>query len=220
MSTGAIFLFFLKVGSVLYGSGYVLLAFLRADLVVRYRWLTEAEILDAVAVGQLTPGPVFTVATFVGYILDGLPGALAATVGIFLPAFLFVAVSGPLVVRIRRSPPLSAFLDGVIASSLALMAIVAFELAKGSLLDVGSRLIFLASAVALLRFRVSSSWPSSRVLAFPSSRGRSPDITRKPWIPSPRPSSAHRSEGAASRSDRVSPPPRSSSAPTFQTSMA
>ncbi len=158
MSTGAIFLFFIKVGSVLYGSGYVLLAFLRSDLVVRHRWLTEAELFDAVAVGQMTPGPVFSVATFVGYLLGGFPGAIAATVGIFLPAFLFVAVSGPLVARIRRSPSLSAFLDGVIAASLSLMAVVAFELAKGSLVDLGSFVILLASAVALLRFRVSSSW--------------------------------------------------------------
>jgi chromate transporter len=158
VSPGAIFLFFLKVGSVLYGSGYVLLAFLRADLVMRYRWLTEAELLDAVAVGQMTPGPVFTVATFIGYVLDGFAGAFAATVGIFLPSFFFVAVSGPLVARVRRSPPLAAFLDGVIAASLSLMAVVAFELAKGALVDPGSVLILLASAVALLRFRVSSSW--------------------------------------------------------------
>jgi chromate transporter len=158
VGTGAIFLFFLKVGSILYGSGYVLLAFLRSDLVVRHRWLTEAELLDAVAVGQITPGPVFSVATFIGYLLDGFPGAVAATVGIFLPAFLFVAVSGPLVARIRRSPALSAFLDGVIAASLSLMAVVAFELAKGSLVDLGSLAILLASAVALMWFRVSSSW--------------------------------------------------------------
>jgi chromate transporter len=158
VSTGAIFLFFLKVGSVLYGSGYVLLAFLRSDLVVGHRWLTEAELLDAVAVGQITPGPVFSVATFIGYLLDGFPGAVAATTGIFLPAFLFVAVSGPLVARIRRSPALSAFLDGVIAASLSLMAVVAFELAKGSLVDLESFVILLASAVALLWFRVSSSW--------------------------------------------------------------
>ncbi len=158
VSTGSIFLLFLKVGSVLYGSGYVLLAFLRSDLVVRYRWLTEAELLDAVAVGQITPGPVFSVATFIGYLLNGFGGAVAATVGIFLPAFLFVAVSGPLVALIRRSPALAAFLDGVIAASLSLMAVVAFELAKGSLVDMGSVAILLASAVALLRFRVSSSW--------------------------------------------------------------
>jgi chromate transporter len=158
VSTGKIFVLFLKVGSVLYGSGYVLLAFLQSDLVERYRWLTETELLDAIAVAQMTPGPVFTVATFIGYLLDGLPGALAATAGIFLPAFFFVAVSGPLVARIRRSKVLSAFLDGVIAASLSLMAVVAFELATGALVNVASWLIFLASAVALLKFRVSSSW--------------------------------------------------------------
>jgi chromate transporter len=99
-----LFLCFLKVGSVLFGSGYVLLAFLRADLVQRWGWLSEAQLLDAVAVGQVTPGPVFTTATFIGYVLGGLPGAGLATLGIFLPAFAFVAVSGPLVPRIRRSP--------------------------------------------------------------------------------------------------------------------
>ncbi len=131
VSTGAIFAFFLKVGSVLYGSGYVLLAFLQSDLVARYRWLTEAELLDAIAVAQMTPGPVFTVATFIGYLLEGLPGAFAATTGIFLPAFFFVAVSGPLVARVRRSKTLSAFLEGVVAASLGIMAVVTFELAKG-----------------------------------------------------------------------------------------
>jgi chromate transporter len=158
VSTAKIFVFFLEVGSVLYGSGYVLLAFLQSDLVERYRWITEAELLDAVAVAQMTPGPVFTVATFLGYLLNGLPGSVAATAGIFLPAFVFVAVSGPLVARIRRSKALSAFLDGVIAASLALMAVVAFEIARDALVNAGSWLIFLASAVALLRFRVSSSW--------------------------------------------------------------
>ncbi|MGH9323545.1 MAG: chromate efflux transporter [Vicinamibacteria bacterium] len=157
-TAAALFLFFLKAGSVLYGSGYVLLAFLRSDLVVRYRWLTEAELLDAIAITQLTPGPVFTVATFIGYLLDGLEGALVATLGIFLPAFFFVAVSGPLVARIRASPALSAFLDGVIAASLSLMAVVAFELGRGSLVDPLTFLIAIASAVALVRYRVNSTW--------------------------------------------------------------
>ena len=107
----SLFLVFLKIGSVLFGSGYVLLAFLRADLVVRRGWLTEGQLLDAVAVGQITPGPVFTTATFVGYLLGGFWGAAVATVGIFLPAFVFVALSGPLVPRIRRSPVAGAFLD-------------------------------------------------------------------------------------------------------------
>src|SRR4030095_6354500 len=115
-------------GSVLYGSGYVLLAFLRSELVERSGWLTEGQLLDAVAVGQVTPGPVFTTATFVGYVLGGAPGAVIATVGIFLPAFFFVAISGPLVRRIRRSPLAGAFLDGVNVASLALMAVVTWRL--------------------------------------------------------------------------------------------
>ena len=119
-----LFLVFLKVGAVLFGSGYVLLAFLRAELVVRLGWLSEGQLLDAVAVGQVTPGPVFTTATFVGYVLGGHAGAAAATAGIFLPAFLFVAVSGPLVPRLRRSAAAGAFLDGVNVASLALMAVV------------------------------------------------------------------------------------------------
>src|SRR6266545_2228262 len=108
-----LFLFFLKVGSVLFGSGYVLLAFLRADLVERWHWLTERQLLDAIAIGQVTPGPVFTTATFIGYLLRGFPGALIATLGIFLPAFVFVALSGPLVPKLRASPVFGALLDGV-----------------------------------------------------------------------------------------------------------
>ena len=117
-SLALLFLFFLKVGAVLYGSGYVLLAFIRADLVERWHWLTESQLLDAITVGQVTPGPVFTTATFIGYVLGGTKGAVVATVGIFLPAFLFVAFSGPLVPRIRRSPTAGAFLDGVNASAM------------------------------------------------------------------------------------------------------
>jgi len=109
-----LFLFFLKVGAVLFGSGYVLLAFLRADLVERWHWLTEAQLLDAVAIGQITPGPVFTTATFIGYVLAGPKGGVLATIDIFLPAFIFVAISGPLVPRMRRSPIIGAFLDGVV----------------------------------------------------------------------------------------------------------
>ena len=123
-SLGALFLYFLKVGSVLYGSGYVLLAFLQADLVGHWHWLTSAQLLDATAVGQLTPGPVFTTATFIGYLLDGARGALIATAGIFLPAFFFVAVSGPLIPRLRESEVAGAFLDGLNVASLALMAVV------------------------------------------------------------------------------------------------
>jgi chromate transporter len=153
-----LFLFFLKVGSVLFGSGYVLLAFLRADLVVRWHWLSEAQLLDAVAVGQITPGPVFTTASFIGYQLGGLPGAVVATLGIFLPAFVFVALSGPLVPRIRRSHVAGAFLDGVNAASIALMAFVTAELARSAIVDVATLLLALASAALLIEARVNSAW--------------------------------------------------------------
>jgi chromate transporter len=155
---GGLFLFFLKVGSILYGSGYVLLAFLRADLVERWGWLSEAQLLDAVAVGQVTPGPVFTTATFIGYVLGGPSGAVVATVGIFLPAFFFVAVSGPLVPRMRRSWVAGAFLDGVNVASLALMASVTWQLGRAALVDVWTVGLALASAVLLIRYRVNSAW--------------------------------------------------------------
>jgi chromate transporter len=152
-----LFLVFLKVGAVLFGSGYVLLAFLRAELVVRLGWLSEGQLLDAVAVGQVTPGPVFSTATFVGYVLGGHVGAAAATAGIFLPAFLFVAASGPLVPRLRRSAVAGAFLDGVNVASLALMALVTWELGWSAVRDLPTALLAVASAVALLRYRVNSS---------------------------------------------------------------
>lgn len=153
-----LFLFFLKVGSVLFGSGYVLLAFLRADLVERWGWLTEQQLLDAVAVGQVTPGPVFTTATFIGYVLGGGTGAAVATVGIFLPAFVFVALSGPMVPRLRKSVAASAFLDGVVAGSLALIAVVSAQLARAAVVDWTTVTLAVASAVALLRYRVNSAW--------------------------------------------------------------
>ena len=155
---GPLFLFFLKVGSVLFGSGYVLLAFLRADLVTRWGWLTEGQLIDAVAVGQVTPGPLFTTATFIGYVLGGLRGGLVATLGIFLPAFVFVAASGPLVPRLRRSPVAGAFLDGVNVASLALMAVVTWQLGRAALVDLPTVALALASAAVLLRFRINSAW--------------------------------------------------------------
>jgi len=157
-SLGGLFLFFMKVGSVLFGSGYVLLAFLRADLVERWGWLTEAQLLDAVAVGQVTPGPVFTTATFIGYLLAGPLGAGVATVGIFLPAFFFVAVSGPLVPRLRRSGLAGAVLDGINVASLALMATVTWQLGRAALVDAWTVGLALLSAVLLLRFRLNSAW--------------------------------------------------------------
>jgi chromate transporter len=153
-----LFLFFLKVGSVLFGSGYVLLAFLRADLVERWHWLTEGQLLDAIAVGQVTPGPVFTTATFIGYVLGGYSGAIVATIGIFLPAFFFVAVSGPLVRRIRRSETAGAFLDGVNAASLSLIAVVTWQLGRAALIDWLTVALLIASLVLLARYRLNSAW--------------------------------------------------------------
>jgi chromate transporter len=158
VSLSGLFWVFLKIGSVLFGSGYVLLAFLRADLVQRLHWLTEAQLIDAVAAGQLTPGPVFTTATFIGYVLAGAPGALVATAGIFLPAFVFVALSGPLVPRLRASRSAGAFLDGVNVASLALMAVVTAQLGHAAVVDVWTAGLAILGAVALLRFKVSSTW--------------------------------------------------------------
>ena len=149
---------FAKIGAVLFGSGYVLLAFLRADLVERLHWLSEQQLLDAVAVGQITPGPVFTTATFIGYVLAGTTGAVVATVGIFLPAFVFVAVSGPLVPRIRRSPTAGAVLDGVNVASLALMVVVTMYLARTALVDPLTIGLAVSSSFLLFRFRVNSAW--------------------------------------------------------------
>ncbi len=153
-----LFLIFLKIGAVLYGSGYVLIAFLRRDLVERLGWLSDAQLLDAIAVGQITPGPVFTTATFVGYLLGGTPAALLATVGIFLPSFIFVAASGPLIPRLRKSPWAAAFLDGVNASALALMAGVTWQLARTAIIDPLTAALAIAAAFALLRYRVNSVW--------------------------------------------------------------
>jgi len=153
-----LFLVFVKIGAVLFGSGYVLLAFLRADLVHRLGWLTEAQLLDATAVGQITPGPLFTTATFIGYILGGTAGAVVATVGIFLPAFGFVALSGPLVPRLRQSPTTAAVLDGVNVGALALMAVVTWQLAQAALVDGVAVLLALASAALLFGARVNSAW--------------------------------------------------------------
>lgn len=151
-------LVFTKVGAILFGSGYVLLAFLRADLVQRLGWLTERQLLDAVAVGQITPGPVFTTATFIGYILGGPAGAAIATVGIFLPAFVYVALSAAIVPRLRRSPAAGAVLDGVNVASLALMAVVTWQLGRVALVDPLTVAVAALSLVALVRFRVNSAW--------------------------------------------------------------
>ncbi len=153
-----LFLTFLKIGSVLYGSGYVLLAFLRADFVLRLGWLTDQQLLDAVAIGQVTPGPLFTAATFIGYLLGGTSGALLATLGIFLPSFVFVAISNPLIPKIRDSAWASSLLDGVNASALGLMAAVTLQLGISSLTDFYTTLIAILSLVLLLRYKINSTW--------------------------------------------------------------
>ena len=153
-----LFIFFVKVGSIVFGSGYVLLAFLQADLVGHWHWLTTTQLLDAIAVGQVTPGPVFTTATFIGYLLAGLPGALIATAGIFLPSFIFVAVSSPLIPRLRKSAVAGAFLDGVIMASLALMASVTWSLGRGRSHRSSHCSVGLGSTVLLVCFRLNSLW--------------------------------------------------------------
>jgi len=158
VSASALFWVFLKIGSVLFGSGYVLLAFLRTNLIERLHWLSQAQLIDAVAAGQITPGPVFTTATFVGYVLAGPAGALAATAGIFLPAFVFVALSGPLVPKLRGSRTAGAFLDGVNVASLALMAVVTAQLGRAAIVDAWTAALALGAAVVLLRFKVSATW--------------------------------------------------------------
>jgi chromate transporter len=151
-------LIFLKVGSILFGSGYVLLAFLRPDLVERTRWLTDAQLLDAIAVGQFTPGPVLTTATFVGYLVSGGPGAIVATVAIFVPSFVFVALSSPLIPRLRRSSWAAGFLDGANAASVALMAVVTWELGRAAIVDWMTAGLAAASAILLLSTRLNSAW--------------------------------------------------------------
>jgi chromate transporter len=151
-------LIFLKVGSILFGSGYVLLAFLRPELVERTRWLTDSQLLDAIAIGQLTPGPVLTTATFIGYLIAGSAGAVVATVAIFLPSFVFVALSGPFIPRLRRSPWTAGFLDGANAASVALMATVTWELGRAAVVDWLTAGLALASAAILLATRLNSAW--------------------------------------------------------------
>ena len=158
-------LFFLKIGCVLFGSGYVLIAFLQGGLVEQYQWLTQQQLLDAVAIGQFTPGPVLTTATFIGYVLAGPLGALVATLGIFGPSFLFVLATNPLIPRLRQSAVAGAFLDAVNASAIGLMAAVTVELARHTLIDWeakqidwGAGLIALVSAAVLFRYKVNAAW--------------------------------------------------------------
>ncbi|WP_313931798.1 MULTISPECIES: chromate transporter [Nostoc] len=153
-----VFFFFLKIGCVLYGSGYVLLAFLQRELVERNQWLTSQQLLDAVAIGQFTPGPVFTTATFIGYLLAGNAGAIAGTIGIFLPAFVLVWVVNPWVSKLRQSRWASGFLDGVNAASLGLMAGVTYTLGRAALVDWLTITLAIVSAIAVFRFKINSAW--------------------------------------------------------------
>jgi chromate transporter len=154
----SLFFVFLKIGAVLYGSGYVLLAFLRNDFVVRLGWLTDQQLIDAVAVGQLTPGPVFTTATFIGYIVAGTSGAALATLAIFLPSFVFVAIVYPMVPRLRGSAWMSAFLDGVNVAAIGLMLAVTWQLGRSAVIDGPSAALALVATILLLRWRINSVW--------------------------------------------------------------
>ncbi len=151
-------LFFLKVGSILFGSGYVLLAFLRADLTDRWGWLTDQQLIDAITIGQVTPGPVFTTATFIGYLLGGWMGATLATIGIFAPGFLFVALSQPLSPRLRSSALTGALLDGVVVASLGLMAAVTWHLGRSAIVDIPTTGLAIVAAAILLTLRPNSAW--------------------------------------------------------------
>ena len=151
-------LFFLKIGSVLYGSGYVLVAFLQGGLVDVRHWLTQSQLLDAIAIGQFTPGPVLSTATFIGYVILGIPGAAVATTGIFLPSFIFVLVTAPLLPKIRSSKLMKGFLDGVNAASLGLMASVCITLAIANLTVMVMWVIFIAALLLLIIRNVSAVW--------------------------------------------------------------
>jgi chromate transporter len=153
-----LFLTFLKIGALLFGSGYVLLAFLRADFVERLGWLTQQQLLDAVAIGQVTPGPLFTTATFIGYLVLGVPGALVATLGIFLPSFALVVVTAPVVARLRRSRWLGAALDGVNVAAIALMIGVTWQLAVDAIVDLPTAALAVLAGAALLLWRPNAAW--------------------------------------------------------------
>jgi chromate transporter len=158
LSLTALFLTFLKIGSVLYGSGYVLLAFLQSNFVEHFGVLSSQQLLDAVAVGQFTPGPVFTTATFVGYLIHGNSGALLATIAIFLPAFVFVALISPWSTKLRKSVWISGLLDGVNAASLGLMAVVGLQLGKAALIDIWTFILAILAFFLLIRFKINSVW--------------------------------------------------------------
>lgn len=158
VSLWKLFFFFLKIGAILYGSGYVLVAFLEGGLVQDYGWLTQAQLLDAIAIGQFTPGPVLSTATFIGYLIEGVPGAAVATLGIFLPSFFFVLLLNPVIPRLRESVWLSAFLDAVNVAAVALMVAVTIELGLSTLVTWPAWVIVLAAAVLALRFKINAAW--------------------------------------------------------------
>lgn len=153
-----LFITFLKIGAVLYGSGYVLLAFLEAEFIDKLGLLTTEQLLDAIAIGQFTPGPVFTTATFIGYLLRGIPGAILATIGIFIPSFLLVWALNPLIPKLRQSKIMSAMLDGINIGSLVLMATVSLKLGVASLVDPLTIIIFLISLLILIKYKINSAW--------------------------------------------------------------
>jgi chromate transporter len=157
-TTASVFVYFLKIGALLFGSGYVLLAVLREDLVTRLHWLTESQLLDAVAVSQATPGPFFAVATFVGYLLSGWRGAAVATVGMFVPAFTYVALTANVLPQLRKSPTASVFLDGMNAAAVALMAFVGLQFAREVVLTPLASVLAAVTAILLFRYRVNSAW--------------------------------------------------------------
>lgn len=158
VSLWKLFFFFLKIGAVLYGSGYVLVAFLEGGLVQDYGWLTRVQLLDSIAIGQFTPGPVLSTATFIGFLIDGIPGAIVATAGIFLPSFFFVLLLSPQIPRLRRSIWLSAFLDAVNVAAVALMAAVTVELGQATLTSWPAWVIAGVAAIATLRFKINAAW--------------------------------------------------------------
>ncbi len=158
-SQSTLFLTFLKIGATLFGSGYVLVAFLKSNFVERLGWLTNAQVIDAIAVaGQMTPGPVFTSATFVGYILGGWPSALLATLGIFLPSFLLVGLLSRVLPFVRQSQWAAAFLDGINAASLGLMTAVAIQLGRVVLVDIFTIALTVCALFLVFRYKASSVW--------------------------------------------------------------
>jgi chromate transporter len=153
-----LFLTMLKIGAVSYGSGYVLLAFLHHDFVRNLHWLTEKQLLDAIAAGQITPGPVYASATFIGYVTGGLKGALLATLGIFLPSFVFVAIVFPLIPKLKGSPSARTFLNGINAATMGLMAAVSWQIARGAIVDIFTAIEAAIAFFILLRYQINAAW--------------------------------------------------------------